>query len=36
MPTEYLEASNKQTTSLKNINRRLDIIKRSVEGYINN
>lgn len=36
MPTEYLESSNKQTTSLKNINRRLDIIKRSVEGYINN
>lgn len=31
---EYFEASNKQTTSLKNTNARIDIIRQSIENFI--
>lgn len=34
MSEEYFEASNKQTTSLKNTNARIDIIRQSIENFI--
>lgn len=36
MPESYLEASNKQTTSLRNINKRLNIVKSSIENFLKN
>lgn len=35
MPDEYFEASSKQTTSLRNTNKRTQTIKQSVEKFLN-
>ena len=36
VPADYLEASAKQTTSIKNINIRMEYIKKSVEDFLKN
>lgn len=35
MPADYAEASSKQTTNVKNINIRTEIVKKSVEEFLN-
>lgn len=35
MPEDYFEASNKQTTSLRNTNKRIEIVRKSVEEFLN-
>lgn len=34
MPEDYFEASNKQTTSLRNTNKRIEIVRKSVEEFL--
>lgn len=34
MPEEYFESSNKQTTSLRNTNKRIEIVRESVERFL--
>lgn len=36
MPDEYFDASNKQTTSLRNISKRMRIVKESIDKFLEN
>lgn len=35
MPTDYFEASNKQTTSSKNTNIRIEVVQKSIDEFLN-